>query len=540
VASGAAPLRAQDAKPTEPTFVVRLKSIDGLIADTKYIAGLVGQAEQADQAEKILQGMAGPKGLAGTGIDTRRPIGLYSIVTPAGVDSYAALLVPVADESAFVEFANDMLGRAGAKAEKGEDGVYTVTGIPAPVPIYFTFAERYAYVTAQNKEALDAARRQSPAKVLAGDDTTLAAVTLRIDQIPDMIKQIALGQIEVQMAAAKDRKEPNETPAQAQFKGQTVDYVAQQVKSLLTDGQTLELKVGIDRKTDDFSAQLNLTAKPNTPLAKEIAGMANRTSPYAGIRGLAMQMGVNVAVPEKLRGALAAVIDEGFQRELSKKADAAEKEIARKVFGVLGPVVKAGRLELFAGLRGPDANGHYTAGAVLRVPDGKAIEQLVRDLLPQVPPQEREQIKLDAEKVGDTSVHRVDVGKTMDAEGKRIFGDNAALLVAFPREAVVVTLGGEAAGATRALLGASGTQPALPFVIEASVARLAGLDKNAGPEARKVATEVFGLDPQGKDLLRLSVEGGQGLRVRFGMKGHAIRFGAQMHEKVGGAKEKPE
>src|SRR5688572_18728584 len=106
-----APVRAQDAKPAAPTIAVRVKSIDGLLADVQYLAGLVGQEEQAKQLQGILEGMAGPKGLTGTGIDTKRPIGLYAVVTPGGVDSYASLLVPVADEKAFVELATDLLRR---------------------------------------------------------------------------------------------------------------------------------------------------------------------------------------------------------------------------------------------------------------------------------------------------------------------------------------------------------------------------------------------------------------------------------------------
>src|SRR5262249_10484649 len=103
------PVRAQDANPAAPTLAVRLKSIDGRLADARYLAGLVGQEEQARQFQGILEGMAGPNGIVGTGIDTKRPIGLYGVVTPAGVDSYAALLVPVADEKAFVELASDLL-----------------------------------------------------------------------------------------------------------------------------------------------------------------------------------------------------------------------------------------------------------------------------------------------------------------------------------------------------------------------------------------------------------------------------------------------
>src|SRR5438309_493653 len=94
--------RAADAGPGTPTLLVRLKSIDGLIADAKYLAGLAGHEEQATQLEKTLPQFLGPKGLAGTGLDTSKPWGLYAILDPQIPNSPAVALIPVADEEAFV------------------------------------------------------------------------------------------------------------------------------------------------------------------------------------------------------------------------------------------------------------------------------------------------------------------------------------------------------------------------------------------------------------------------------------------------------
>src|SRR5262245_45522458 len=73
---------AEQAK--KPGLVVRVQSIDELLANVRYLAGLVGQEEQAKQIEGFLKSMAGPKGLEG--IDTKRPIGLYGNFGPNGID----------------------------------------------------------------------------------------------------------------------------------------------------------------------------------------------------------------------------------------------------------------------------------------------------------------------------------------------------------------------------------------------------------------------------------------------------------------------
>src|SRR5947207_2428382 len=71
-AAGAAAQAAAD----KPAVVVAFKSLDGLINDAKYIAGLAGKDEEAKQAEKMLKGLLGsPTGLEG--IDPKKPVGLY-------------------------------------------------------------------------------------------------------------------------------------------------------------------------------------------------------------------------------------------------------------------------------------------------------------------------------------------------------------------------------------------------------------------------------------------------------------------------------
>src|SRR5262245_60467946 len=120
------PVQADDAAPTEPTLLVRLQSIDGLMANGKYIAALAGQEEAATQFEKMLPSFLGPKGLAGTGLDTKQPIGLYGILTPGVQDSIVVVMVPVTDEKSFVDALNDHLGKFNVTPNKGNDGVYTV------------------------------------------------------------------------------------------------------------------------------------------------------------------------------------------------------------------------------------------------------------------------------------------------------------------------------------------------------------------------------------------------------------------------------
>jgi len=214
----AIPVRADDSAPTEPTLLVRIQSIDGLMANGKYIAALAGQEEAATQFEKMLPSFLGPKGLAGTGLDTKQPIGLYGVLTPGVQDSVIVVMVPVTDEKSFVDALNDHLGKFNVTPNKGNDGVYTV-GVPGlPFEAYFIVADKYAYITVRDKDPILPGKRFSAAKLLKGDDNTVLSASLRLDLIDKSLKQLALGQLENQMAAAKERKGPNETEAQTKLK----------------------------------------------------------------------------------------------------------------------------------------------------------------------------------------------------------------------------------------------------------------------------------------------------------------------------------
>ena len=49
-----APARPADAEKTQPTFVLRIKSINDLLSDVKYVAKMAGQEDKVQQADGML------------------------------------------------------------------------------------------------------------------------------------------------------------------------------------------------------------------------------------------------------------------------------------------------------------------------------------------------------------------------------------------------------------------------------------------------------------------------------------------------------
>src|SRR5438132_1455774 len=90
-------LRAQekpDAKPDKkappPAIVLRLKSLDGIMSDVKYLAKLADQEELLKQGAAIVEGE-----IDATGIDPKQPFALYADLSQQLQESPIVFLVPI-------------------------------------------------------------------------------------------------------------------------------------------------------------------------------------------------------------------------------------------------------------------------------------------------------------------------------------------------------------------------------------------------------------------------------------------------------------
>lgn len=532
-AFAAGPLPADDSKPADPAIIIRLKSFDGLLGDFKFLAEVAGKAEEAKQIDGIVQNLPIKNGLAGTGLDTKRPFYMYAVATADAVSSYACVLAPIADEAAFVSFLEDTLGNFGVTAKKGEDGVFAVSLPNLPFEAYFKFADKYVYITARDRDPLLDGRRLSLEKLAAKNPASVASATIRLDHVPDMLKQMALSQFEVQTADAKERKPAHETPAQSKLRLAVIDFAANRIKGLVRDGQALDLELTVDRKTQDLGFEANLTGKPGTALAKDISDLAERTSLFASSLAPAANVAVNLSIPKDLRESLVGAIKEGFEQGIQHEKDEHKREVAKKAIEVLLPIVQAGQIDANFAIRGNTA-GNYTVALGMRVPDGKAIEQLVkRDIVPTIPEAQRKNVSIDHGKIAGQSVHRIapPSDQQFSEAERQFFGSSPTALVAFPENRVAIGFGADAEAALKSVLEPGSSKPAPPIAASISILKFAPLANPQKAEAiEKAAKETFGKAPAGSDLISFSVQGGPSLKVKWSAKALGITFFTKVQE----------
>jgi hypothetical protein len=511
-----------------PTLVVRIKPINDLLSDAKYLATIAGHEEQASQVEGLVSQMTGENGLGG--IDLKRPLGVYGTISPDLVSSGGVVLVPIVNEQTLIDFLEGYT----IKAEKGDDGIYTLKSqFPIPVPIFLRFANKYAYVTAQNKAALDKSKLLDPEAVLSSVRQATLSARFRIDQIPNFAKEMALAQMELRMAEEQQKTVPGESKAQGALRGQIMKNVSDRMASVLKEGGEVETFLDVDRKANQIVFEMSLAGKPGSALTRAFADIGHSQSLFAGLAGdhPALNVVLHFALPEELRKGFEQVVHEGMQKGLEKEKDEARRESGKKLLKALEPTIKAGELDVGVALRGPSESKHYTVIVGVKVKDGQAIESAVHEVLQGLPESEREKVKLNAETAGDIKIHRIDGQKDFDEQHRQIFGDNP-FFAAIRADAIFIAGGERGLDALKNALNIEPRKSA-QVVVEASVAGLAPLaahgDKKALTELHKATESSFKSDKDA-DKIRFSLEGGKALKARFAMDAAVVKFIAQVSQ----------
>jgi hypothetical protein len=322
-------------------------------------------------------------------------------------------------------------------------------------------------------------------------------------------------------------KRPGETELQHKFRKAIADEMMTQFKSLLKDGKGVTFRVDVDRTAGELTVSLNTTARPGSPLAGLIEGLGKK--PGVGATLVSREAAVNgllhLALPAKLRKALEPAIDEGLQTALKRVQDEVQRGLLDTLLKGITPTLKAAEIDSGFNVTGPASSGLYTLLLGFKLKEGEGLEKAVKDVFNALPPEARDRVTLDADKVGKVSIHKV-MPDQFDRQTKAILGENP-IYVAIRDDALLFGAGERGLAALKEALGA-GSAEGLPFQVEASLAKLAPLmvreNKGAPAAARKAFKE------KGSDKVRLTLEGGSGLKLRLGIKGPVLHFFALLDE----------
>jgi hypothetical protein len=489
---------------------VGVRSLDRLIGDIKYIAGLVGQAQVGEAIDGQINQATGGKGLAGIGLDTKKPLGVF-VNLPAnysgGIPPMIAA-IPVTDAKALFDFA------AGLGVPLQDQDGFKVIESPTG-PVYLKAVG--GYIFGSNDKTVFDGKLPDPAGLIpASQPNASVGVVLNFDRVPAPLKQQVLALLD-QLGSQAAQNLP-EGPLRA-IQELAAKSSIEQYKDLFNDGRELALGLEVNTQRGLLAAEISLTAAPGSRTAGRIAAYSDPRSIFTPLtKGAAGFLVGSMKIPQP-----DLVTFSALWAGLTEKAlEAAKNDNARRALSTLfkGLEASVDRQVIDLGVSaqvGADKKMGIVGG--MRLADGRALEAAFRAAIKEVPVGKGVDIKLDADTHAGTAIHefRPTAG---DADFNRVFGE-AVIYVAFPRSAVLISVG--RSGKALIKQGIDGSLnppspiPASAF-FELSLSKIAEI----APEGDPATAALRGLDPT-RDKLRMIMRGGEAMRARFEMDAAIIK-----------------
>jgi len=522
LASLAAPTLRAQGQVAPPTISVQVQSLDAVLKNLKLLVVMSGREEIASKVEGLVKTKIGPKGLEG--IDTNRPFGAYFRFGKDLSDFSGVILAPIADEKAFLSLLENGLNIKVIK--DANTGIYTAS---ANTPFYFRFANKYVYATTLRVDSsLDVKNLLPPASVFSTAQKSTISLVLQLDQLPRDLKTIARLGLMQTMQDAQDTKLPGETPTQKTLRVEVMKGVVEQFTAILNEGKQFGIDIDVHKASEEISATFSLTAQSDSGLAKTIADIGKVKSLFGGLRAkdAALQASVTMGLSKNLQKLFASAVDEARFTILKELNDAGKKKQAEALLDALSPTLRAGEVDAALLMTGPKGKA-YSFIAAVKLHEGaklnKTVQEFLEEVVKQIPVEARDQLRLNADIAGGTSIHRFKL--TYGPIEKELLGDSPIYL-AIRDDAFFVATGPDGLANLKAALSATNAIPAPPLSFEISLSRLAPLMD--GPNRDKLMA-LF--DPGRGGSIRLSLEGGSRLQVRITTHQSALRFIGELTDK---------
>lgn len=513
-AAFAAPLAApQRAEAQEITVSVR--SLDDLIVALRAILVEGGQEGAAGRLDQALMQLGGGQGLKGMGLDGRQGAGAFVYLPEMadGAQPGVVAVLPIADKKLFL----DTVAKLGLEVGKPDGEISTIAkrGDDGE-PFHLKVVGGWGYASNDVKRLQGAL--PDPKSLRPGAEITdLVSLTLRPDKVGAPYKDLA--RTIITGGADNIRAEASGKPAgEALVMNLLADAAAKIGKALLDQTRDATISADYDVKTGKIATQWSVTPLPGTEAAEAVAGIRSLPDMLGGLPAdLAMGFGVRIAVPAGIEKLLLAEVETKVKSAVDGLPDGREKDLARKAYANLLAGLRTDLVEGSFRFRGPDASGLMTGLMAARVKDAAKLEAIIRDVVAEVGARGTGGLTLDAESHRGTSLHRIRVPVPDETPVGKALG-SPDVNIAFHKDLVLVGIGRNGAAAVKDVLDGiarpdSTPQPPLHF--EMSAVRFAPFLAEGKPGVVEKINAAFRNAPPGADKVRIFLEGGKSVRLRF-------------------------
>jgi hypothetical protein len=516
VLTAAALLAPASAFAADPPITFQTHPLDRVLGDLRGAADLIGGEKAVKAVNAAIKDKVGEKGFEG--LDITKPVVGYVFLAPKLEESTAVIAFPVAAEKEFLALCDRW--NDGEKAKDLGKGLYQLPPLDPFPKARMRFADGYAYIAAgaDPEPALDAKALVPIAKLYDPAERAVFAGKLYFDRIPAEVKAAAptlLAELK------KDVVPLGRGPDAVLWKAAApeIEKMVARYLLLLGGADTLTLRVDIDVPASDVVVEATLAPKPDTLLAKAIAGRKPTANRFADLLTADTAAGFKTRLPffnEELKAATTKGLEEG-QKLAVGNAPEVGKAVTEELFKGLIRTVKGGEADVVVAVRGPDKDGASALVAAVAFEDAAALEKEFKKYFDkQADERDKERMKWDAAKAGAVTIHTYRINEPFfSKETKPFGGQNATLAFAFAPKGVFFVLAADPIPAMKTALAVKpADSPVLDIVV--NPARLAKLVEQGGGMALEVEKRL-GKDDKLISATSLHVVGGKDLTVRYAM-----------------------
>ena len=509
---------ARSAEVPPPTVELRIQSVNQLLPTFEYVAGIFNQAEAGKQGVEFLKTLTDDKtGI--DGIDPARPFGMSIALTKDVVDSPVIVMLPLADEAAFLDLLRDKLD---LDPKKTKD-VYEVEVPNVPAPVFFRFTQGYVVATVQNAGNLNDAKFLPVKEFFAVKPQGIADLRVHLDRVPEDVTKVVLAQLELKLQDELAKPMDGETVGQKKLRLWVGERLTEVVPMLLKQGKLLSLTLNADAKSDALTTDVRFSAKDGTALADILAALDGRSglplvSDADALNVLALN--AKLALPTQARESFEPVL-EALLKDFVEQAKESERGFLIVALDAIKPTIQAGELDMSAALVDAADGKSSTVALSMKLVKGLEIEKLLKLFGPFLPSKQGK-FTLNADKVDGNAIHKLELN---DDRLKTLYGTNAIWLsVRDDRLTLTVEPDGSR---IKAILAAKPNAAAAPLTLRATASRLPKyFDSKLDAKLLDVVrTEVFGDGKKATgDTMEVSLTGGKELRLKLTTQGKAVKF----------------
>ncbi len=529
-AAGLVPAQAASAAEPKPFAVAAIASYDEIMADLNWAGELAGEANVAKRVEALVKFFTQDKGLAG--LNKKKPLG--AVVFATDDQPVGCALIPVTDFDKLL----DVVEPFAKKIEELDSGALRIEG---DGPTIFV-KHQNGWAIASDKHDVLALAPANPAKWLAPLVKQYdAAISFNARGVPAKLRKQLISQIKKEAAKGESRL-PGETDELYALRKRLMASAVGAITTAINDLESVTIGWSLDRKAKTASAELAVTARKGSKMARAMAQLAGAETAFGGF------LMDEAAITAHLTGDCPFLAGADFgaafaagKKEIFKQIDAdvpdehaeAAKDLIEGLLEVAEETIATGRIDGAASvILEPDA---ATLVAGRHLADGRKLEAVLGRALKAARKEHAaiidKHLKVDADECCGVSFHVITIpippGSEDAEQAVQLLGEKLQIVGGFGKEAVYVAVGKDALKTLKQAIGNSSEPKAVvPAAISVSLSKIANVaaELSEGPQKEQAQIVASMLaEAEGKDHLSLSaVATDRGVKLRVEIEGGVL------------------